>query len=71
MEKLHEICEMLREYPAVPLGFFAFVFIMAGAVAQDITGTPKLAAIGFLVGLAVGVLFCKWPDIVEWFTEEE
>ena len=71
MEKLHEICEMLRAYPAVPLGFFAFVFIMAGAVIQDMTGIPKLAAIGSPVGIAVGVLFCKWPDIVEWFTEEE
>ena len=63
MEKLHEICEMLRAYPIVPVGFFAFVFIMAGAVAQDITGTPCLGAVGFLVGIAVGVLFCKWEEI--------
>lgn len=54
---------MLRAYPIVPVGFFAFVFIMAGAVAQDITGTPCLGAVGFLVGIAVGVLFCKWEEI--------
>lgn len=71
MEKFHEICETLREVPAIPLGFFAFIFVMSGAIIQDITGIPKLATIGYPVGIAVGVLFCKWPNIVEWFTEEE
>lgn len=67
MKKFHKffnaLCEVLRELYLVTIGVTAFGGLLLGHVAENLTGIPDLCAVGFAVGTAVGVYFCKWEEI--------
>ena len=67
MKKFHKFCKALcaalRELYLVTIGVTAFGGLYLGHLAENLTGIPDLCAIGFAVGTAVGVYFCKWEEI--------
>lgn len=67
MKKFHKfcnaLCDALRELYLVTIGVTAFGGLLLGHLAENLTEIPNLCAIGFAVGTAAGVCFCKWEEI--------